>query len=137
MKIGIIGRVAAALALATATLGAAPAYAQQPVNLEAAFDSALGTQVRAPQDFSARYDSPLAQQIAQIADGSQGRIGVAAIDLATGEEVAVLGDQRFPMASTSKIAIAATFLEGVDQGRWSLTSEFPLMLPVPSKKFSS
>ena len=48
MKIGIIGRVAAALALATATLGAAPAYAQQPVNLEAAFDSALGTQVRAP-----------------------------------------------------------------------------------------
>ena len=137
MKIGIIGRVAAALALATATLGAAPAYAQQPVNLEAAFDSALGTQVRAPQDFSARYDSPLAQQIAQIADGARGRIGVAAIDLATGEEVAVLGDQRFPMASTSKIAIAATFLEGVDKGRWSLTSEFPMMVPVPSKRFSS
>ena len=137
MKIGIIGRVAAALALATATLGAAPAYAQQLVNLEAAFDSALGTQVRAPQDFSARYDSPLAQQIAQIADGARGRIGVAAIDLATGEEVAVLGDQRFPMASTSKIAIAATFLEGVDQRRWSLTSEFPLMVPVPSKRFSS
>ena len=135
MNLGKLGRVAASLALALSFT--APAHAQGQVNLEAAFDRALGTEMRAPQDFSARYDSPLAQQIAQIADGSQGRIGVAAIDLATGEEVAVLGDQRFPMASTSKIAIAATFLEGVDQGRWSLTSEFPLMLPVPSKKFSS
>ena len=136
MRFGIIGRVAAAITLATATFGAAPALAQQ-VNLESAFDQALGTQVRAPQDFSARYDSPLAQQIAQIAEGSRGRIGVAAIDLASGEEVAVLGDQRFPMASTSKVAIAATFLEGVDRGRWSLTSEFPLMVPIPSKKYSS
>ena len=64
-------------------------------------------------------------QIAQIADGSNGRIGVAAIDLTTGQEVSILGDQRFPMASTSKVAIAATYLEGVDQGRWSLDSEFP------------
>ena len=135
MKIGIFGRVAAGFALALSI--AAPAQAQAQANLEAAFDSALGTELRTPQDFSARYESPLAQQIAQIAEGSQGRIGVAAIDLATGEEVAVLGDQRFPMASTSKIAIAATFLEGVDRGRWSLTSEFPLMVPVPSKRFSS
>jgi beta-lactamase class A len=41
------------------------------------------------------------------------------------------------MASTSKIAIAATYLEGVDRGRWSLTSEFPLMIPVASRPFSS
>src|SRR3990170_1620483 len=135
MSFGILGRVAASLALALSFT--ASAHAQGQVNLEAAFDRALGTEVRAPQVFPARYDSPLAQQIAQIADGSRGRIGVAAIDLATGEEVAVLGEQRFPMASTSKIAIAATFLEGVDQGRWSLTSEFPLLLPVPSKRFSS
>ena len=135
MNFGILGRVAASLALALSFT--ASAQAQGQVNLEAAFDRALGTEVRAPQDFSARYNSPLAQQIAQIAEGSRGRIGVAAIDLATGEEVAVLGEQRFPMASTSKIAIAATFLEGVDQGRWSLSSEFPLMLPVPSKRFSS
>jgi beta-lactamase class A len=41
------------------------------------------------------------------------------------------------MASTSKIAIAATYLEGVDRGRWSLTSEFPLLIPVASRPFSS
>ncbi len=136
MKLGILGRVAAGFALAAAALGAAPAQAQQ-VNFEAAFDSALGTEVRSPHDFSVRYDSALAQQIAALADGSQGRIGVAAIDLVTGEEVAILGDQHFPMASTSKIAIAATYLEGVDQGRFSLSSEFPLLIPVASKPFSS
>ncbi len=49
----------------------------------------------------------------------------------------VLGDQLFPMASTSKVAVAATFLEMVEQGRYTLTSEFPLMMPVASAKFSS
>src|SRR6188768_848123 len=133
MKLGIIGRVASAIALAAATV--VPANAQ--TNFEAAFDSTLGTEVRAPRDFAPDYSNPLVAQIAQIADGSNGRIGVAAIDLSTGEEVAILGDQPFPMASTSKVAIAATYLEGVDQGRWSLSSEFPLMIAVASRPFSS
>jgi beta-lactamase class A len=132
MTLRFLGRIAAGLSLAFAV----PALAQgQP--LEARFDRAFGTELRAPRDFSAQYDSALAQQIALVADGSQGRIGVAAIDLSTGQEIAVLGDERFPMASTSKIAIAATFLEGVDQGRWSLESRFPMMVPVASKPFSS
>jgi beta-lactamase class A len=49
----------------------------------------------------------------------------------------VLGDQLFPLASTSKIAVAAAYLELVEQGRYSLTSEFPLMMPVASAKYSS
>jgi beta-lactamase class A len=49
----------------------------------------------------------------------------------------VLGDTPFPMASTSKIAIAATFLDGVDKGRLSLDASYPLMVPVKSKRFSS
>jgi beta-lactamase class A len=134
MTFRIAKRIAAGLALALAVAAPGQAHAG---TLENSFDSALGTDVRAPRDFSARYDSPLARQIAQIADGSRGRIGVAAIDLVTGQEVAVLGDQRFPMASTSKIAIAATFLEGVDQGRYSLTTEYPLLIPVSSRPFSS
>ncbi|GAB5348994.1 serine hydrolase [Alteriqipengyuania sp. 357] len=114
-----------AIALAAAALPFAPASAQQ-VSLEAQFDNTFGTQVRAPQSFEAVYESPFERRIATLADGSMGRIGVYAVDLATGEEVGVLADQRFPMASTSKVAIAATFLAGVDQGRWSLTSEFEL-----------
>ncbi len=134
MKPGIIGRVAASLLLALTAIAPSQARAD---TLEAAFDSTFGTEVRAPRDFTPDYSNPLVYRIAQLADGSNGRIGVAAVDLATGEEVAILGDQPFPMASTSKIAIAATYLEGVDQGRWSLSSEWPLMIPVPSKRFSS
>lgn len=116
----------------------APAFADSNQKaLEANFDNALGTEVRAPKKFDAVYDSALEQRIAQIADGSRGRIGVAAVDLSTGKYIGVLGDQRFPMASTSKIAVAATFLEGVEKGKWSLTSEFPLLLPRSSAPFSS
>lgn len=116
----------------------APAFADSNQKaLEANFDNALGTEVRAPKKFDAVYDSALEQRIAQIADGSRGRIGVAAVDLSTGKYIGVLGDQRFPMASTSKIAVAATFLEGVEKGKWSLTTEFPLLLPRSSAPFSS
>lgn len=132
-----IARIARWLAPVALALGAAvPAQANE-LPFEAAFDSTFGTDTRIPRDFTPRYDSELERVIAQLADGSRGRIGVAAIDLATGQEVAILGDQRFPMASTSKIAIAATYLEGVDQGRWTLTREWPLMVPVASKPFSS
>jgi beta-lactamase class A len=137
MKLGTFGRVVAGIALAVTTVGATFAPAQAQTTFEADFDTAFGTEVRAPRDFAPDYSSPLVAQIAQIADGSNGRIGVAAIDLSTGQEVSILGDQPFPMASTSKIAIAATYLEGVDRGRWSLTSEFPLMIPVASRPFST
>ncbi len=135
------GAVLPALALGTIAVAPASAQAQgigqQAANFEASFDNVLGTQPRAPRRFDARYDTGLSRMIAQIADGSKGRIGVSAIDLSTGQRVSVLGDQRFPMASTSKVAIAATFLAGVDSGRWSLTSEYPLLIPVRSGKYSS
>lgn len=137
MKLGTLGRVVAGIALAASSLGMIAAPARAQASFEAAFDGALGTDLRAPRDFTPDYSNPLVAQIAQIANGSNGRIGVAAIDLLTGQEVSILGDQPFPMASTSKIAIAATYLEGVDQGRWSLTSEFPLLIPVASRPFSS
>src|SRR3546814_19244230 len=91
-----------AIALAAFT-GSATAHAQTN-DLSAAFDGALGTQLRSPQTFDAVYETSFERRIAQLADGSQGRIGIAAIDLATGRQIAVLGDPLFPMASTSKIA---------------------------------
>jgi beta-lactamase class A len=124
-----------AFAAAAAAI-AAPASARND-ELQATFDNTFGTQARQPQSFEAIYASSFEQRIAELADPAQGRIGVAAIDLATGEEVMVLGDQLFPMASTSKIAVAGAYLEMVEQGRYSLMSEFPLMLPVRSAKFSS
>jgi beta-lactamase class A len=137
LRPGLFKTIGAAVALAGMSLMPAGAASAQSANFEAAFDSTLGTQQRAPQDFSAVYENNLERRIAMLANGEKGRIGVAAIDLATGAQVSILGDQRFPMASTSKIAIAATFMEGVEQGRWSLSSEFPLLVPVQSARFST
>ena len=147
MRIRTLGRmlVAGAVAMAAPVLAPTPALAQgqlasldaDQANFESRFDNALGTEPRKPQSYEAVYRSGFEQRIAELADGSSGRIGVSAIDLKSGEVISVLGDQRFPMASTSKIAVAATFLEGVEKGRWSLTSEFPLLLPRKSTPFSS
>lgn len=134
MKFAQIGRFVSLLALAMAPV--APVHAQSN-GFESAFDNAFGTEVRAPRDYSPDLDSALEARIAQLANGSDGRIGVAAIDLSTGQQISVYGDQRFPLASTSKIAIAAAYLEGVDQGRWSLSAEYPLLWAVRSTPFST
>ena len=55
-----------------------------------------------------------------IAKASPGNIGIAALDLKTGQLVAVNGDEAFPMASTMKIAVAANYLAQVEFGRRSL-----------------
>lgn len=126
----LLGGFAALLSL---LLPLSAANAEADGEFESAFDRALGTERRAPPTF----DTPFETRIDTLANASLGRIGVAAVDLSSGKTLHVLGDQPFPMASTSKIAVAATFLEGVEQGRWSLTSEFPLLIPVRSKPFSS
>ncbi|MEN9683196.1 MAG: class beta-lactamase, partial [Pseudomonadota bacterium] len=110
-----------------ATIAPKSANLQKPMPVRA-WLAAAGPQQAARTEFEA--------QLVSLANASQGRIGVAAMDIATGNSVAVLGDQPFPMASTSKIAIVATFLDGVDKGRWELTDRFPMMMPVGSARFS-
>lgn len=130
----VFGRILAFTALmATATVAAPQAHAEDIIDIENSFDSMFGTELRGPPT----YSSPFEAQVASLANAAQGRIGVAAVDLSSGEAIDILGSQRFPMASTSKIAVAATFLAGVDAGRWSLSSEFPLLVPVRSAPFSS
>jgi beta-lactamase class A len=125
-------RAANVLAMLLACGGSlSPAAAGDLDSIQSAFDNAFGTEQRAPRT----YASPFEAQVASLASAQEGRIGVAALDLGTGQSVAVLGNQPFPMASTSKVAIVATFLDGVDQGRFRLTDQFPLMIPVPSRKF--
>jgi beta-lactamase class A len=144
----LLSKLVGGFALAAALL--APVSAARADSLERSFDATFGTKVRAPaalpapvrpvvftQTQRAPYGSGLEAQIHSLADPSAGRIGVAAIDLSTGRSLAVLGDQPFPMASTSKVAIVATFLDGVDKGFYRLDEAFPVMRPVRSAKFSS
>ncbi len=137
MKPGFKARLAA---LAVFTASAFTPLSATAGELETQFDQLLGSVQRAPRTpavATAPSADSLEMQLAAVAEASNGRIGVAAMDLATGRQVAVLGDQPFPMASTSKIAIVATFLAGVDQGRYSLSNRYPMLVPVPSKRFSS
>lgn len=119
-----IGRFFAPLALALVAIPQAHANGD---DFDAQFDQVIGSNAT-PRDLTADYDTALEQRITPLTASERGRIGVAAIDLTTDQQISVLGNQRFPMASTSKIAIAATFLAGVDQGKWSLDDKFPMMV---------
>ena len=64
--------------------------------------------------------SSLEQQLSYLLAGKSADVGLAALDLSTGETLSIKGDTRFPMASTVKLAVAATYLSQVDNGRRSL-----------------
>ena len=62
----------------------------------------------------------LEQQLASLLEGQPANVGIAALDLHSGELVSVRGDVPFPMASTVKVAVAANYLSQVEYGRRSL-----------------
>ena len=62
----------------------------------------------------------LEQQLSSMVAGKSADVGIAALDLNSGETVSVKGNTPFPMASTVKVAVAALYLAQVDNGRRSL-----------------
>ena len=62
----------------------------------------------------------LEQRLSYMLAGKSADVGIAALDLNTGETVSVKGNTPFPMASTVKVAVAALYLAQVDHGRRSL-----------------
>lgn len=64
--------------------------------------------------------STVEQQLSSLVSNKSTDVGIAALDLNTGETVSIKGNTPFPMASTVKVAIAALYLAQVDNGRRSL-----------------
>ncbi|GAA4753621.1 hypothetical protein GCM10023264_20920 [Sphingomonas daechungensis] len=62
----------------------------------------------------------LEQQLKLLVGSQTSDVGVAALDLTTGETVEINGHTAFPMASTVKVAVAAAYLSQVDHGQRSL-----------------
>ena len=62
----------------------------------------------------------LEQQLYSMLGTKSSDVGIAALDLQTGEIISVKGNTPFPMASTVKIAVAALYLSQVEQGNRSL-----------------
>jgi beta-lactamase class A len=76
---------------------------------------------------AAASSSPIEAEISRIATPVEGTIGVAAWRLdGRGPRVLVNADQRFPMASTFKVAVAGTILTKVDRGEISLAQLVPV-----------
>lgn len=64
--------------------------------------------------------SSLEQQLSSMLSDKSSDVGIAALDLNTGESVSIQGNTPFPMASTVKVAIAAMYLSQVDHGQKTL-----------------
>jgi beta-lactamase class A len=60
------------------------------------------------------------QQLKSMLADTSADVGIAALDLNTGESISIKGDTPFPMASTVKVAIAALYLSQVDRHQKTL-----------------
>lgn len=75
------------------------------------------------QPASAENAQPLGdlqRQLTALVGQSSADLGVAVLDLKSGQSVSVRGNRRYPMASTVKIAVAAMYLANVENGRRAL-----------------
>lgn len=83
-------------------------------------------QTNAPKEVvtsNADNENELRNQIEQISHAAQGRVGVTATVIETGESVTLNGDQRFPMQSVYKFPIGMAVLAQVDQGKLKLDQQ--------------
>ena len=70
--------------------------------------------------------SGLPQKFAAIATQAQGRVGVSAMLIETGESLQFQGSDRYPMQSVYKFPIAMAVLRNVDRGLLRLDQEIPV-----------
>ena len=68
----------------------------------------------------------LSNQISEICEGFDGRIGLAAYNFQTEEMVGYQAEETFPTASVIKLPVLLTLMQQVEDGLYSL--EEPLML---------
>ena len=73
-----------------------------------------------PRAMAEDREGTLRRRLADLESRYGGRLGVAALDTATGRPVAQRGDELFPLCSTFKFLAAAFVLARVDRGEESL-----------------
>jgi beta-lactamase class A len=97
-----------------------------PLLLAASILPASGASIRSSPPFQNASASPMTDQIAAVVRSFKGRMGVAAIDLRTGETLVVNADERFPTASTIKTAVMIETWQRVADGRLTMETVVPL-----------
>ena len=79
MKHLLVGLSALCISTPALAQGQLASADNDQVNFESRFDNALGTEARKPQSYEAVYRSGFEQRIAELANGSSGRIGVSMV----------------------------------------------------------
>lgn len=88
--------------------------------------SAAGSAASAKSPGASAARAAAEAEIARIAQTSGGEVGVLARHLESGATLSLNDGERFPMASTFKIAVAGEVLSQVDAGRLSLGQMIPV-----------
>jgi len=81
------------------------------------FASLLAAALLATPTFAADRASVLQSRIAEAVHAFRGDMGVAVVNLDTGEAMAVNGDQRFPTASLIKVAVMVEVYHQIAEGK--------------------
>jgi beta-lactamase class A len=80
-----------------------------------------------PDPYPEHPDVVLEAQLRAITSGAPARCGVVAKHLGNGAIARVNPDERIPLLSVVKLPVAIVVLDGVDQGRWSLSTPITLL----------
>ena len=76
---------------------------------------------------AAAAGSNLPEEWRQMARATDGLVGAAALDLASGRRTSLHGDELFPLASVCKIPIAMNILALVDEGKLALHQQIEVL----------
>nr|WP_219860711.1 class A beta-lactamase ASU1-1 [uncultured bacterium]QWJ89340.1 class A beta-lactamase ASU1-1 [uncultured bacterium] len=71
-------------------------------------------------------DAELERQFAEIAKEVEGKVGVAAVVLETGQNAAFNGDERFAMQSVYKVPISMAVMKQIDAGKYQPNQEIEI-----------
>ena len=80
-----------------------------------------------PDRYPEHPDTALEARLRAITSGAPARCGVVAKHLGNGAIARVNPDEPIPLLSVVKLPVAIVVLEGVDQGRWSLSTPITLL----------
>lgn len=98
--------------------------ARQPISKAVA--DTLAAPVTIADPHAAYPDTALEARLQAIANSARGHCSIMAKRLGTGAVVRVDADRHVPLLSVVKLPIAIVVLDGVDHGKWSLST--PVML---------
>lgn len=106
-------RTAPALLLGALLLIGTPGFSQSKKNKTVAAPAAA-------LPVSTIAEQRLNQELERIAKLAKGKVGLSAVHLESGKQISMNLQERFPMASTVKVAIAVELLTKIEKGELSL-----------------